>query len=176
MKLISMVNFVLQQDITDIKQRDSIVKYANFLRQTLKPEMFVPCVDGNVLQEPKKTNYQVDVNTKCSGWKYLYDNNDKLIGYYDDRKWKEDFVKYKQFKEKVLFEDSVLIEETMYHQTKRVLIMLKSYPTFRIFNQFYYRDGSIESQLFPNNENLRIEDLIKFELELTESAKKQIGL
>lgn len=176
MKLISMVNFVLQQDITDIKQRDSIVKYANFLRQPLKPEMFVPCVDGNVLQEPKKTNYQVDVNTKCSGWKYLYDNNDKLIGYYDDRKWKEDFVKYKQFKEKVLFEDSVLIEETIYHQTKRVLIMLKSYPTFRIFNQFYYRDGSIESQLFPNNENLRIEDLIKFELELTESAKKQIGL
>ena len=176
MKLISMVNFVLQQDITDIKQRDSIVKYANSLRQPLKPEMFVPCVDGNVLQEPKKTNYQVDVNTKCSGWKYLYDNNDKLIGYYDDRKWKEDFVKYKQFKEKVLFEDSVLIEETMYHQTKRVLIMLKSYPTFRIFNQFYYRDGSIERQLFPNNENLRIEDLIKFELELTESAKKQIGL
>ena len=102
-KLISMVNFVLQQDITDIKQRDSIVKYANFLRQPLKPEMFVPCVDGNVLQEPKKTNYQVDVNTKCSGWKYLYDNNDKLIGYYDDRKWKEDFVKYKQSKEKVLF-------------------------------------------------------------------------
>ena len=176
-KLISMVNFVLQQDITDIKQRDSIVKYANFLRQPLKLEMFINCDDdGNVLKEPKKTNYQVDVNTKCSGWKYLYDNNDKLIGYYDDRKWKEDFVKYKQSKEKVLFEDSVLIDETMYHQTKRVLIMLKSYPTFRIFNQFYYRDGSIERQLFPNNENLRIEDLIKFELELTESAIKQIGL
>ena len=104
-KLISMVNFVLQQDITDIKQRDSIVKYANFLRQPLKLEMFINCDDdGNVLKEPKKTNYQVDVNTKCSGWKYLYDSNDKLIGYYDDRKWKEDFVKYKQSKEKVLFE------------------------------------------------------------------------
>lgn len=177
MKLTSMVNFVLQQDITDIKQRDSIVKYANFLRQPLKLEMFVPCDEnGNVLQEPKKTNYQVDVNAKCSGWKYLYDSNDKLIGYYDDRKWKEDFVKYKQSKEKVLFENSVLIDETMYKQTKRVLIMLKYYPTFRIFNQFFYRDGRIERQLFPNNENLTIEDLIKFELELTESAIKQIGL
>ena len=54
--------------------------------------------------------------------------------------------------------------------------MLKYYPTFRIFNQFYYRDGRIERQLFPNNENLTIEDLIKFELELTESAIKQIEL
>ena len=42
-KLISMVNFVLQQDITDIKQRDSIVKYANFLKQPLNLGMFVPC-------------------------------------------------------------------------------------------------------------------------------------
>lgn len=41
MKLISMTDFVLQQDITDIKQRDSIVKYANFLKQPLKLEMFI---------------------------------------------------------------------------------------------------------------------------------------
>ena len=81
-----------------------IYNYATFLKQPLKLEMFVPCDDnGDILKEPKKTNYQVDVNTKCSGWKYLYDSNDKLIGYYDDRKWKEDFVKYKQSKEKVLF-------------------------------------------------------------------------
>ena len=80
--------------------------FDNFLEQQLKLEMFVPCdEDGNVLEKPKKTDYQVDINTKCSGWKYLYDSNDKLIGYYDDRKWKEDFVKYKQYKEKVLFEN-----------------------------------------------------------------------
>lgn len=177
MKLISMVNFVLQQDITDIKQRNSIVKYANFLRQPLKLEMFINCDDdGNVLKEPKKTNYQVDVNTKCSGWKYLYDNNDKLIGYYDDRKWKEDFVKYKQSKEKVLFEDSVIIDNTNFKSTERLMISLKNKSTFRIFNKFKYHNGSIEIQLFPNNENLIIEDLIKFELELTESAIKQIGL
>ena len=52
MKLISMTDFVLQQDITDIKQRDSIVKYANFLKQPLKLEMFVPCdEDGNVISK-----------------------------------------------------------------------------------------------------------------------------
>jgi len=160
MKLISMTDFVLQQDITDIKQRDSIVKYANFLNQPLKLEMFVPCDDEeNVLEEPNRWNDYLEFPESFDGnkeWDELYD--------------------YQQAKEKVLFEDSILIDETMYHQTKRVLIMLKSYPTFRILNQFYYRDGSIERQLFPNNENLRIEDLIKFELELTESALKQIGL
>ena len=56
------------------------------------------------------------------------------------------------------------------------MISLKNKSTFRIFNKFKYHNGSIEIQLFPNNENLRIEDLIKFELELTESAKKQIEL
>ena len=40
-RLKSMVDFVLQQDITDIKQRDSIVNYANFLKQPLKLEMFL---------------------------------------------------------------------------------------------------------------------------------------
>ena len=158
-KLISLVNFVLQQDITDIKQRDSIVKYANFLRQPLKLEMFINCDDdGNVLKEPKKTNYQVDVNTKCSGWKYLYDNNDKLIGYYDDRKWKEDFVKYKQSKEKVLFEGIEFIRN--------------GGVNFLTINEdtFAFHDFNIKFKY------LTIEFLVQYDLKLTESALKQIGL
>ena len=115
--LINMTDFVLNQkqsvsfnEKTFINESlislEKIRNYANFLKQPLKLEMFVPFDDeGIVLEEPKKTNYQVDVNTKCSGWKYLYDSNDKLIGYYDDRKWKEDFEKHKQAKEKVLFEN-----------------------------------------------------------------------
>lgn len=158
-KLISMVNFVLQQDITDIKQRDSIVKYANFLRQPLKLEMFINCDDdGNVLKEPKKTNYQVDVNTKCSGWKYLYDNNDKLIGYYDDRKWKEDFVKYKQSKEKFLFEG---IE---FRRNGGVNFLTINEDTFA------FHDFNIKFKY------LTIEFLVQYDLKLTESALKQIGL
>ena len=157
--LISMVDFVLKQDITDIKQRDSIVKYANFLRQPLKLEMFINCDDdGNVLKEPKKTNYQVDVNTKCSGWKYLYDNNDKLIGYYDDRKWKEDFVKYKQSKEKVLFEG---IE---FRRNGGVNFLTIKEDTFAFF------DFNVKFK------NLTIEYLIQYDLQLTENAVKQIGL
>ena len=154
-----MTSFVLQQDITDIKQRDSIVKYANFLRQPLKLEMFINCDDdGNVLKEPKKTNYQVDVNTKCSGWKYLYDNNDKLIGYYDDRKWKEDFVKYKQSKEKVLFEG---IE---FRKNGGVNFLTIKEDTFAFF------DFNVKFK------NLTIEYLIQYDLQLIENAVKQIGI
>lgn len=156
MKLTSMVNFVLQKDITDIKQRDSIVKYANFLRQPLKLEMFINCDDdGNFFEEPKNTNYQVDVNTKCSGWKYLYDNNDKLIGYYDDRKWKEDFVKYKQSKEKVLFE----IEKSNYKFTIEDAKYLIGY--YSTVEQFI---------------NAVISNEIMVNFNLTSNAIKQIGL
>ena len=47
----------------------------------------------------------------------------------------------------------------------------KSIATFASFH-----DGRIEKQTFPNYENLIIEDVIKYDLELTESALKQIGL
>lgn len=63
MKLISMTDFVLQenkggQQINSIttqlhQELRRIKKYANFLKQPLKLEMFVPCdEDGNVLEEP----------------------------------------------------------------------------------------------------------------------------
>ena len=84
MKLISMVNFVLQQDITDIKQRDSIVKYANFLKQPLNLGMFVPCDDeGNFFEEP--TDYEQRLPNMMTEY------NDEIY-------------RYKQAKEKVLFE------------------------------------------------------------------------
>ena len=74
MKLISMTFFVLQRDITDIKQRDSIVKYANFLKLPLKLEMFVPCdEDGNVLEEPKIEAEYVDERTTQIFAQYQYD-------------------------------------------------------------------------------------------------------
>ena len=89
MKLISMTSFVLQRDITDIKQRDSIVKYANFLNQPLKLEMFVPCDDeGNILEEPNRWNDYLEFPESFDGnkeWDELYD--------------------YQQAKEKVLFEE-----------------------------------------------------------------------
>lgn len=54
-KLISMVDFVLEHPAsTDYEwQLKNHLNYANFLKQPLKLEMFVPCDDdGNVLDEP----------------------------------------------------------------------------------------------------------------------------
>jgi len=81
-RLISMTDFVLNQDITDIKQRDSIVKYANFLKQPLKLEMFFPCdEDGNILNNPFAS--------------------DKDAG--SEKEFKQ--IQYNNSKEKVLFEN-----------------------------------------------------------------------
>ena len=129
MKLISMTSFVLQRDITDIKQRDSIVKYANFLKQPLKLEMFVPCdEDGNVLKEPKRGEDYLQYPDSFDGnkeWGELYD--------------------YQQAKEKVLF---------VFKLNFYILLM-----------KHHILQGR------------NIEYLANFaELELTESAVKQIGL
>ena len=87
MKLISMTSFVLQRDITDIKQRDSIVKYANFLKQPLKLEMFVPIdQNGNILEEPKMIEKQLGFEEVEIDYDYA------------------EVEVYKKAKEKVLFE------------------------------------------------------------------------
>lgn len=65
MKLISMIDFVLEQ--LSIKQsssefKEAVKNYANFLKQPLHLGMFVPCdEDGNVLEEPR-TNTIQDAN------------------------------------------------------------------------------------------------------------------
>ena len=87
MKLISMTSFVLQRDITDIKQIDSIVKYANFLKQPLKLEMFVPIdQNGNILEEPKMIEKQLGFEEVEIDYDYA------------------EVEVYKKAKEKVLFE------------------------------------------------------------------------
>lgn len=126
---------------------DIIIRYKNFLKQPLQLGFFVPCDEnGNVL-DPS------DVFKSC-----------------------EKGFLYGKAKERVLFKDSVFYEKKPHFQTKRILIMLNNKPDFRIYNQFNYSDGRIEKQYFPNNENLTIEDLVNFKLELTDSAIKQIGL
>lgn len=60
MELISMTDFVLQEEKKGMQNTDrhlrfeKILKYAKFLKQPLKLEMFIPCdKDGNVLEEPQ---------------------------------------------------------------------------------------------------------------------------
>lgn len=95
MKLISMTDFVLEQNKLLKKALDAydqyckMVNYANFLKQPLKLEMFVPCdKDGNVLEIPTKENSNNTI-----------DHDNKLIDYNNS-------------KEKVLFEGFTFKEET----------------------------------------------------------------
>lgn len=89
MKLISMTDFVLESiskfNTYELEENlNSIVKYANFLKQPLKLEMFVPCdEDGNILE--------ITIH------KFITRESDPIS--FD--KYSE---KYKKAKEKVLFE------------------------------------------------------------------------
>ena len=98
--LVPMTDFVLEQ-LNEQNSRtkpmrevfNSLEKYATFLRQPLKLEMFVPCdEEGNVLEEPKIEEEYVDEHTTQIFAQYQYDLD--------------------KAKEKVLFEDFELISET----------------------------------------------------------------
>ena len=89
--LIPMTDFVLEQ-LNEQNSRikpmrevfNSLEKYATFLRQPLKLEMFVPCdEDGDILEEPEYYEQQLP----------------NMMTEYND-----EIYRYKQAKEKVLFE------------------------------------------------------------------------
>ncbi len=104
MKLISMTDFVLYQNENFKSDRfyqgqfkDNVVNYANFLKQPLKLEMFVPCdEDGYILTYPDFFDGSYD---------------DNGFGDVDTYQYKKDSKEYQQAKEKVLFEGFELKEE-----------------------------------------------------------------
>ena len=140
MKLISMTDFVLEQedflDITNKQKLECIIKYANFLKQPLELWMFVPVDEnGNVLECPH--NY---------GLLNLYPTGDKLM----DLSFK-DSLEFQQAKERCLFEGfDLLVGQTI--NTKNPEIFGKEMK------------------------DLIIEDLVKYNLQLTPTAIKQLGL
>ncbi len=113
MKLISMTDFVLEQD-TNWSYKNTIVSirdYANFLKQTLELWMFVPCDEnGNVLEEPNEIggiiqypqemiDYQ-QAKERClfEGWELVHNGKwgaeiakDKATGY-----WQFNISQYKR--------------------------------------------------------------------------------
>lgn len=141
-----MTDFVLQQDITDIKQRNSIVNYANFLKQPLKLEMFIVCdEDGNVFEEPIN-NFNLEIE--------------------DSNKW----IEYNNAKEKVLFEGFEVIG------IDKDVVQLELHGNNLWID--FHKDSSI---ILTDNYDIEfhvkiIEDLIEYNLQLTENALKQIGL
>ena len=140
MKLISMTDFVITQWSIDLTktQRERVSNYANFLKQPLKLERFIPCDDeGDVLEVP--TNYEMRLLNMMTEY------NDEVYTYY-------------QAKEKVLFEG---IE---FRTNGGVNFLTIKEDTFA------FHDFNIKFK------NLTVEFLVQYNLQLTESAIKQIGL
>ena len=147
-RLISMTDFVLEQNEKIKKEKYDIesyyntmqvsINYANFLKQPLNLGMFVPCdEDGEILDEPRDYEQRLP----------------NMMTEYND-----EIYRYKQAKEKVLFEG---------FEFRR-----NGGVNFLTINEdiFAFHDFNIKFK------DLTIEFLVQYNLQLTESAIKQIGL
>jgi hypothetical protein len=154
MKLQSMTDYVLEQEKVcrfkdDCEFAYSVRKYANFLKQPITLEMFVACdEDGNVLEEPKS-------------WQNFLEYSDFSV-----KGLKPELYKYSEAKSKVLFDGFEIITPS----DKCHIIFCKE----NIECQFLLNpDFSFNVRAF---QPINIEDLVKYNLTLTDNAIKQLGL
>jgi len=126
MKLISMVDFVLQKynlsadEYTDQDVLELINNYANFLNQPLELGMFIPCdEEGNVLTEPD------------------------LRGLKDEHR-KELYEQYQQAKERVLFEGFTIEDYELRLHGLRESIKIKHIEQGKIELGWYWTWKTIE--------------------------------
>ena len=118
-RLKSMTSFVLQQDITDIKQREQIVNYAKFIDTPLKLENFIVCdEEGDILEEP--TDYEKRLLNMMTEY------NDEVYTYY-------------QAKAKVLFE-GFEIDKNLYLVYKNE-ISIGRFISYENGSKFLFRDN-----------------------------------
>ena len=128
--------------------------FDEFLEQPLKLERFIPCDDeGDVLEVP--TNYEMRLLNMMTEY------NDEVYTYY-------------QAKAKVLFEGFNLNQKD-FSKLESIFCLTKECFQITFFTK---EKGCFMDNLKTNKtyEIKTIEDLIQFELELTESAIKQIVL
>jgi len=159
MKLISMTDYVLEQDLKMPVGRTvgQMVKYGLFLKQSLEIWMFVPCklVDGVwvILEEPVIVGYA---------------GSEEML--YDAQKMR--LEEYQQAKERVLFEGFEFQE-------------YRNYPTVSngrlkfIFDEYgcwLEAYDNCEGQRINNIERLTQLNLSEEHLQLTPTAIKQIGI
>ena len=157
MELISMTDFVLEnaiQPYVEGTKYKELVNYANFLKQPLKLEMFVPCdEDGDILEEPEDYEQRLP----------------NMMTEYND-----EIYRYEQAKEKVLVEGFNLNQKD-FSKLESIFCLTKECFQITFFTK---EKGCFMDNLKTNKtyEIKTIEDLIQFKLELTESAIKQIVL
>jgi len=157
MKLITMTDFVLEQKeilkvssnnfVDCVKFRGNVECYANFLKKPLELGMFIPCdEDGNVLVEPKNDMIWEGVEVE----NFRHSNKIK---------------QYQQAKDKVLFKGFELMEHsTMIPKQKSVVYK-------ELFHVFWQNELT---EWYLSKGIKTIEDLIPYNLTLTDNAIKQI--
>ena len=125
---------------------------ANFLKQPLELWMFIPCdCGGNIFEEPKWENEETDYEIQI------------LV------------QEYQQAKERCLFEGFEVVKDK-YKSTKREIIYLPNTEK-QVWRRLTYHTGEVETFFFDYYEQFRIvEHLIKYNLQLTPTALKQIRL
>lgn len=160
MKLISMCDFVIEQskigmEVQSISHQlsnranifEKIVNYAKFLKQPLNLGMFVACdLDGNVLEEPNIVN----------------DHNGSFF------KMQTDFHKEKEFleaQERVLFSDFSLQRKPF-----------EDFDFIKNDKMFVFKKYCTMKHWSINTKTKKVEDLVKYNLVLSESAIKHLLL
>lgn len=149
--LVSMTDFVISQIKTNSTVNDSFKKYladvrnyALFLKQNLTLGMFVPVDEDGNILFSKPNYYACFLHGS-------YVNHPQLINY-------ENCIRYKKAEENILFKDCIVKKIEKSHK----------------FDIDYYVVYFNSQQLWISWTERTIEDLIKNNLELTESAIKQI--
>lgn len=152
-KLITMTDYVLQQLKTEQSSsefKEAAKNYANFLKQPLTLNMFIPTdSEGNVLGQPKF--YYKPENTE-----YLTDQIEKKIV----SELNEKVRIYKEAQKKVIFKNitSVRVDENILD----IYINGNKFKYYWLDNSFY--DFAHRSNLYT------VEDIIDCSFELTDSA------
>lgn len=156
-KLTAMTDFVLEQ--CEIKQstselKESVFKYAKFIKQPLELWMFVPCdEDGNVLEEPDNHEF------------YMSNFKGEFNDYYSQS------YEYQQAKERCLFDGFEFTKSQKFSMENKIKNSVHWYTKERLYLTTKKADGyHAYYQLFT------VEDLIQCDLYLTQTAINQIGL
>lgn len=154
-KLCSMTDFVLEQNKniqwSDTDNLENIISYAEFLKHPLELWMFVAVGEnGNVLGTPKAPHT------------FASENSDLYI-----EKWNKEKEQYKKAKERCLFKGFEIIERKCNNSS----FLFVEYKGIYVF----YKSTGLDYFVISNEFNT-IEDLIKYNSELTPTAIKKLGL
>ena len=181
-----MTDYVLEQDkewtieLACITHLNNCISYANFLKQPLTLGMFIPTDENGVLYEsyltydgnnnticePYEGLFEIDVNSKCKGWKYL---DSERTRYYDSVSYEIAKEKFQQAKDRVIFEG---FSERIFETIKDNRIQYIGCDKF----EYCYRDVGSNIWIVSNNKLKTIEDLVKYNLTITETAVKKYRL